>query len=116
MRVLYPVLLSLGVSTLSWAADTSADGGCSAPKVAEQTAAVEVPHYATQEDEDAPDPAAEARAREWTDYQRKVTASLKAGSDPRDWAIAVSIDFGMPSDTDRTENLALLHRAAKAAS
>ena len=62
-RALGSMLLALGLSTSAPAADTDS-GGCAAPKTAEPTSAVDVPQYAVQEDDDAPDPAAEARVHE----------------------------------------------------
>ena len=70
------------------------------PQTAEPTSAVDVPQYAEEEDDDAPDPAAEAHARAWGDYQHQVFTSLKASSDPRDWAVAASFNLLLPSATD----------------
>jgi hypothetical protein len=110
-RLLSSIVLALGLTTLSWASDTN-DGGCSAPKPAEPTSAVDVPQY-DPGDDDAPDPAEEARERTWGDYQHQLIASLKASSDPRDWALAVLLNLST-SSMERAEKAALLRRAAQA--
>ncbi len=114
LRLLGSILLVLGLANLSRAAEAEG-GSCAAPQTAEPTSAVDVPQYAEEEDDDAPDPAAEAHARAWGDYQHQVFTSLKASSDPRDWAVAASFNLLLPSATARTESNALMRHAAKAA-